>query len=164
MPHTNPDQINWELIIAVAAFVLSLYLSISKIYSRRKNLSMRINDYAKPQKNVAQFFISLEHHASAPLSLSSIQLLVADTWITCELEPIRIKEFTSGDYKRLSLTQEFPLNLTSYGGASLYIEFLNVQGIPLDRGITVSFRINSSRGLINKTVTLGNTAHYLPMT
>ncbi len=154
---------NFELIIAVAAFMLSLSIAIHGIYSRYRRLEFFIMDYKYSSKGIIHFFILLVNKSATNLSVTSFQIENSNDWIQCELEPKRIRGFSDGDYNTLARTPNFPIHLTPYGAANCYLEFLNCQDIALGPGTIVSFQIHTSRGPISKTVTLGNTAHYLHM-
>ena len=150
---------NTQLIInvlSIAAFLMSAFLSISKFVSQRRNIKIVIYDYAQPLGTV-QFFIHFQNMASSNISIQSISIIENEREYPCELIPKKIR----GAGSELLKSAGFPIFLCQDQGYLCFLEFVSCQDIQLAPGKTVALRIYSNHGPIDRSVTLGNTSHYL---
>lgn len=143
-------------VLSIAAFVMSAFLSINKFVSQRKNIKIVIYDYAQPL-GVVQFFIHFQNMASSNISIQSVSIIENGREYPCELIPKKIRGSGSDVLK----STEFPVFLCQDQGYLCFLEFVSCQDIQLVPGKTVDLRIYSNHGPIDRSVTLGNTSHYL---
>lgn len=144
-------------ILGCISFFGTAYLYFRRWISGRKNLEVSIIDYSKPFGRIAQFFISFQNHSSSPITIQTVSIFHNGNEYPCELIPKKIK----GKNESLITTPMFPINLAPAQGYLCYLEFLNCEDIPTSDGKTISLKIHTNRGLIEKSIVLGSTAHYL---
>lgn len=147
---------NITLFIAIVGFAGTIISWIASFLRHRRNISVQIIDYAQ-RLHVIQLFIRIQNNSSAPLAIHSVSISGHDDTFSCELIPKRIREFDSDPTK----SPMFPINLVAKQGYQCFLEFLYCEDIELAPGKTIGLIIHSNRGPINKSVTLGNTSHYL---
>lgn len=143
-------------VLSIMAFVMSAFLSVSKFLSARRNIKIVIYDYSQPLGTV-QFFIHFQNMASSNVSIQSISIIENEREYPCELIPKKIR----GSDSELLKSTDFPIFLCPDQGYLCSLEFVSCRDIQLVPGKKVDLRIYSNRGLINRSVTLGNTSHYL---
>lgn len=143
-------------VLSILAFFMSAFLSASKFLSSRRNIGITIHDYSSPMGTV-QFFVNFQNNSSTGISIHLISVIANGKERQCELLPKMIRKENSEIFK----TTSFPIFLSPEQGYLCFLEFLHCQDIQLSPGKTVDFRIYSNRVVINKSVTLGNTSHYL---
>ena len=143
-------------VLSITAFVMSAFLSVSKFLSARRNIKIVIYDYSQPLGTV-QFFIHFQNMASSNVSIQSISIIENEREYPCELIPKKIR----GSDSELLKSTDFPIFLCPDQGYLCFLEFVSCRDIQLVPGKKVDLRIYSNRGPINRSVTLGNTSHYL---
>lgn len=143
--------------VALSGFLMSAATWGRDFWMRRNRIGLSVIDYKQYPKTV-QFFLLFHNHSSMPASISRISIAENGKWIDCDLEPKRIKTTSSGYEAR---TPCFPVNLPPTAFAAHYIEFTVSLNSPLVPGKTVAFQIRSSRGTIEKLITLGEQDCYL---
>lgn len=145
-------------LLGILGFLMSAILFITHLLSRRKKIRIKVHDYTKI-RHVVQLFINLQNYSSSSLCIHSISLINDSSEFPCELLPKAIRE--SGH--QLITTPMFPLNLSPHQGFQCFLEFLFCEDIQLVADKTLVLKIYTNRGVINKSVTLGNISHYLHM-
>ena len=148
---------NITLLIAIIGAIGSISSWIYMAVANRKNVSFEIVDYASHFKEIKQLFVFLQNKSSIPIVITSIQFRLGNRQYPCELIPKKILEKADRVYS----TPMFPINLSPHYGESFFLEFINCQDILLAPENTVYFVIYTNRGVINKSLTLGETSHYL---
>ena len=144
--------------IAVAGFLMSAVTWIRDFWMRRNSIELTVLDYTQRSGGILQFFLLFQNKSTVPASVSKLLALCGDNWYACELEPKMIKKTPSGYEVK---TPCFPLSLPPSAFTSAYFEFLKTKDSGLAPGTTVSFQIHTSRGTLTKSITLGDTGHYL---
>lgn len=144
-------------IISVVGFGLSIYNFILPLIDSREKYQLDVIDYAVREPISTQFFVCFSNTSIRPLAIVSISY----NGITCELEPKAIKNLPS-DWNFRSSPQ-FPICIPARSSQYAYLEFVDRHHshIPLSSGTAVTFEIHSTRKLAQKTLTLGDKAHYL---
>ena len=142
--------------IAVLGFAMSSLSWLRELWLRRNRIDLTVIDYTQV-RNVTQFYLSLRNKSTLPASIAKISVKMDGVWVDCKLEPKPIKE--SRWYT--AMTPCFPISVPSLSFYALYVEFLPEKSIPLARGKEVCFQIHTSRGILTKSLSLGDKAHYL---
>lgn len=142
-------------ILGILGFLLSASMAILALLRSREDYSIDVIDYANRNTDIVQFLIIITNKSSSPLAISSITY----EGTVCELEPKKIR----GEYQHFGFvsTPFFPVCIDPHSCRYIYLEFLDMPYIPLSRGTTVNFQIQSTRKLAHKTVLLGEISHYL---
>ncbi len=143
-------------IFGILGFVMSGLIFLIRLFSRRKKIDLQVYDYTK-HSYVIQLFVNIQNNSYSSICIHSISLVNGDSSFSCELIPKKIKG--SGD--DLIKTPMFPLNLSPRHGFQCFLEFLFCEEIQLAPDKTLDLKIHTNRGVINKSLTLGNTSHYL---
>ena len=152
-PNFSQDIYN---LLGIAGFLLSAILFLSQLVTHRSNISLKIYDYKKIA-TIVQIFINIQNNSSASLCIHSFSIINGSKIYLCELIPKKIR----GHEETLCLTPMFPLNLAPYQGYQCFLEFLFCEDIQLGPGKTLALKIHTNRGVIDKSVILGNISHYL---
>jgi len=142
--------------IAVLGFVMSSLSWLRELWLRRNRIELTVIDYAHVHNNT-QFYLSLCNKSTLPASIAKISVKLDGTWYDCKLEPQLIKQISS----YTAMTPCFPIDVPPLAYFSFYIELPTGKDIPLVRGKELSFQIHTSRGILMRSQTLGDTAHYL---
>lgn len=147
---------NITFVLAVVGSLGTIFNFVYAYFSSRRHIDMHILDYSS-YLHVVQFFIYIQNQSRSPICISCISLQLDGQEISCELIPKKIR----GNDPNLICTPFFPLNLSPLMGVQHFFEFVNCPDISLASGKKISFAIYTNRGVIKKSVTLGNTSRYL---
>ena len=149
---TSQDIYN---ILGILGFLLSASMAILTFLRSQENYSIDVIDYANRHSDIVQFLVIITNKSSSPLTISSITY----EGTVCELEPKKIR----GKYQQFGFvsTPFFPICLDPHCSRYIYLEFLDMPYIPLSRGTTVNFQIQSTRKQAHKVLLLGDISHYL---
>lgn len=146
------------IVIAVAGFVLSLFLALRDVYRHRLQFKVDIIDYRQWDErhdNTAQFLIVISNTSAKPISITRICIGRDE----CELEPKAIHRNPTA--WNSATTPQFPVCVPADSSAFAYLEFVGYSGIPLTQGTEVTFEIQTTHRLVRKTLLLGPLSHYL---
>lgn len=147
---------NITFVLAVIGSIGTILNFIYTYLSSRKRIDIQVLDYTSIF-NVVQLFMYIQNQSRSPICISCISLIIDDKEIPCELIPKKIR----GDGSNLICTPFFPINFSPLMGVQHFFEFVNCPNISLASGKTVSFAIYTNRGVIKKSVILGDTTRYL---
>ena len=154
--------------IAVFAFIMSAATWVLSFIRERKRIDVSVIDYSARVESV-QLFMLFMNKSRLPISITSVAIVNGNKSALCELEPqdVKILAEKSGNVvtrQDVYRTASMPIYILPLGATQQYLEFriahLGLE-TPLARGSKVSLAISTNRGTINKTVLLGDTAHYL---
>ena len=145
-------------ILSILAFLMSSFLFICRLIASRKDISIKVIDYAT-RSSVAQLFILFQNNSSTSITIHSLSIFVDGKEYFCDLVP---KPVYKNEFRFLQ-TPMFPLNLSPKEGVLHFLEFLLFQDNQLSPGKKVVVKICTNRGPLSKSVVLGNTSHYLHM-
>ena len=153
-------------ILGVIGFVMSVVSAAIAWRNQRKRMRLSVLDYIYGDSFVS-VFILVENLSRLPIAITSI--LIEDRggkMNCCEIEPVKVKVFTSRTGKEITSQEIFktialPVQLQPLGAQNGYLEFRRISSKPLTPGTGVSFQINTNRGQINKTITLGEMGGFL---
>ena len=144
-------------LIAVVSFIVSIGSSIVSAFKSRESYTVEVIDYAYRNSEVIQFLICITNNSNTPLSVIDISVFGT----VCELYPKKIWG-NPGEWN-FRHTSEFPVAISAHSCRNLYLEFCgeNFESWRLAPGIETNFEIRSTRKLVQKSVSLGKTSHYL---
>lgn len=146
-------------------FALSLFGSAGTFYvfvksriEAQKNIDIAVVDYSN-QDEIHQFMMRINNQSSKPICISVVSFFYENKKYDCEL--IHKKILHHAPELPWILNPYFPLNIPSLTGRTYFLEFLDCPDMQVNPGKTVCFQFQTNRGVINKTVILGERSHYL---
>lgn len=144
-------------VIAVAGFIMSAATWFREIWLRGNHLTISVLDYSWPL-NTVQFLVLIQNSSTLPASISKISAHLDGQRFDCEIEPKKIKTTSASG---LITTPHFPIAVAPLSFYSAYLEFVDAPDMQLSPGKKVVFEIHTSRGMVRKSVVLGDKGHYL---
>lgn len=154
---------NIELIIAIAAFVLSLTSWIYMIYMNRKDVSLIINRYTSyrtedlQKESLYMMSVSFENKSRQPIAISKLAILQDDVEYDFRVDATIIFKgaLRTGDRvdesNEISSTQ-FPINLSPLNSCHAYTYVTLPSDCVLPVSTPLTFAIYTNRGVVKQMI------------
>lgn len=139
---------------AILGFALSTSILLFGLFRNRENFTLDVIDYSD-FGGLARFFVCIINYSHKPLVITTMSFDGAE----CELEPRTLRGEVGSP--KSAETACFPISIPAREAQMVYIAFPRRQHTRLSSGTTVTFQIRTIRRRVQKSVLLGNTAHYL---
>lgn len=170
----TPFEIDWKLLISIAALVLSLLSWIRIALSERKNLKIHIKSFSSFAKGVDYgdgikhdtflnvFYVIIENKSRLSISITGVSLLYKEGIYPCKYSPVFVKSVANrqGSHVlsyREKYSLEFPVNIASLAGVNGYLLFESPQQLlPVDAK-QATFQVSTTRGALEVSLSLPET-------
>lgn len=146
---------NITLAIALFGAIGTIATWIVTAFHSRKKVTFRIVKIY-PIKKTLTLYLSIQNRSRLPISIDSMSIVIENVSYHCQVPPHVIFTVThrSGQTitdKKDYISINFPINLSSLGGASGYIEFDIPQEVSKKLSTPLILEVSTNRGKLPKT-------------
>lgn len=146
---------NITFILAVIGSVGSICEFFYHFIASRKHLDFEILDF-RTTYSPLQLFIYTQNRSQTSITVSCVSILHEGHEYYCEMIPKKIRSVAES----CIYTPEFPLNLAPLMGYQYFLEFVGFPEKSLAPCSTIVVLIYTNRGVVRKSLTLQDKAHY----
>lgn len=145
---------NITLFLSIIGTVGTLYTLISTMVFQRKNLHIKVHAFSVI-RDMGIMYVTVENRSRLPIAITSLEIEVSNTFISCCHEPKRIAERVrkiGGEVVSRSeyYSMTFPISLSSLAATSGYLCFGNIPDNVSAHPTEVTFQVQTNRGTLMK--------------